>query len=111
MKKTLAILVVAIFCSSVAMATTLDGNKAPGFNPTKSVTVDYDAAQTPDNTAPYNVYSIASSHQSGDRMFATTSVYGGINYVSVSPGEAAAAPATPGSPTDSSAPAGFGSKL
>lgn len=108
MKKCLIVLLTATFFATSAMATSispLTGANAPGFNPTKSVTVAYSSAATGGASLP-NVFSMGSAHAAGDRQFNTTSVYGGLTFVAITPGTTPTAPSTPASPTDSSAPTG-----
>lgn len=101
MKKLIAILAVSLLCSSVAVAGEIS---VSGFNPTKNVKSAYSSG------ASQTTYIIGTAHASGDRLFRTTSAYGGITYEVITPlgasGSISSLGSAPSSPTDSAKPTG-----
>jgi len=101
MKKVIVVLALVLMAASAQAATVITAANAPkGFNPTKNVTVTYDVLVVGTvNTA----YGVISQHSQGDKVFASTSSYGGIVSMTTTPGSMLGAPPTvPATPTDSS---------
>lgn len=107
--KTLLALLIAA-SATPAVATTPDPAVLKGFNSTKNVSVVYNTGCTATATGggtTYNCWGAASSHSAGDKQYATTSAFGGIGFVVVTPGASLTAPSAPSTPTDSTIPSGF----
>lgn len=101
MKKVIVILAFVLMAASAHAATLITEANAPkGFNPTKNVEVRYGLLTVSSvNTA----YGVVSQHKQGDKVFASTSSYGGIVSMTTTPGTMLGAPPTiPATPTDSS---------
>ena len=100
MKKLIVILALAMMSTNATAAVvTATGATAKGFNPTKNVSVIYDVLTVNGvNTA----YGNASQHLQGDKVFASSSAFGGIMYMTTTPGSMISAPPyVPTTPTDS----------
>src|SRR6185369_6622750 len=101
MKKIIVILALAMMSSEYASAAVVvaTGSTAKGFNPTKNVEVRYnDLVVGGVNTA----YGMCSQHKQGDKVFASTSAFGGVMYMTTTLGAMLATPpVTPATPTNS----------
>ncbi|HEY6837794.1 MAG TPA: hypothetical protein VI389_03545 [Geobacteraceae bacterium] len=104
MKKVILTLAVAmLFASQAYAATTVTITNVKGFNQTLKVNI---SAQ---KNTDFNAWAACTAHQAGDKQYATTSAYGGLSYLVVTPGTSncTAAPTAPTTPTDSTIPSGY----
>ncbi len=104
-KTTLALLLIA--ASATSAFATAPPETLKGFNKTKNVTTDYQNGCTSTTAGTMNCWAAASGHSAGDKDYATTSAFGGLGYVSVTPGATVTAPSAPNTPTDSACPANY----
>src|SRR6185369_11467806 len=97
--KLIVLLALSLLCAAAATAnatTASPPSSLKGFNSTKNVSVTYDKG------AGTTFYGVMSQHTQGDKVFASTSAYGGIVSMTTTPGSmASTVPYVPSTPTDS----------
>ena len=87
--------------ASQAFADSALGTTVKGFNASNKVTV------MGNKNANGDAWTAAASHSAGDKQFVTTSAWGGIGFITVTPGTTLTAPTAPATPTDSTIPSGY----
>jgi hypothetical protein len=102
MKKVIITLTLLAFASTAFAAA--PSSSLQGFKASKNVTTDYQ-----NGGSPADRWAGASGHSAGDKNYATTSAFGGMAQKTVTPGATVAAPAAPGSSTDSAVPSTYSS--